>query len=424
MTERPVDATPTIQVDVVAALRRSWRFVALMTLAGAVIALVVTFLIPPVWQVNADLLLPDSQASPSAALASVSESLGVGQAHPLDILNGILNSHSALCTISAKTGLSVRKVDDALSGAVDKSRNVLTISVRLRDKKLALRTVDIAIRVLGNLARDINTTRASRQASLLQREVARYSAQLVAADRKLMEFQRRMKTAPPSLQDPSASNYFRQLRDLEYRLAQTDKELAVARASALTSARKAIELPTGVPVADWRTRVLDLQYRLQVAQVSLGPREPSVVKLRAELEVARRQLKDEIANYIRSVNQDVDPAIASLVAARMLLSWQVDYTRAIANAAPEEGVELQRLLREQTVLQNVLAGIRTDYAKARIDADIDKVRFTVLDPPYVFDDRPVNKRYVAYTAFGLLAGALLGTLIACMRTPPAPKPAE
>lgn len=418
MTEPSAAAPPVIEVDIQAALRRSWRLIALLAVVGAVVALVVTLLLPPIWEVHAALLLPDSQSSPSSAIAGVTASLGLEtKAHPLDVLNGILNSHSARATIASKTGTTVRDLEKELGSSVDTTRNILTITMRNHSRQKALDTTALAIRVLDRLARDLNTTRAGRQAALLRSEVERYSSLLVAADRKLLEFQRHMKTAPPSLQDPSASNYFRQLRDLEYKLAQTDRELQVARASALSSARKAVELPTGLPVAVWRARILDLSYRLQVAQVSLGPREPSVVKLRAELDVARRQLRDEIANYIRSVNLGVDPSIASLAAARMLLSWQVDYTRAIANAAPDEAVELQRLLREQAVLDNVLSGIRADYAKAKIDADVDRVRFTILDQPYVLEDGPVNKRYVAFTAFGLLGGALLGAMIACLRSP-------
>jgi uncharacterized protein involved in exopolysaccharide biosynthesis len=101
----------------------------------------------------------------------------------------------------------------------------------------------------------------------------------------------------------------------------------------------------------------------------------------------------------RSIDEGLNSTVAALEQQRLLLTFQVAETRQLANLAPDEAMALGRLYTEAKTLEQVLLGLRQRYETAKVDAQVQRVTWTVLETPYR-EDEPGNKRPV-------LAGVVL-----------------
>jgi hypothetical protein len=253
-----------------------------------------------------------------------------------------------------------------------------------------------------------------------------YQNALERTEKQILAYQAQMQTSPAPANAGDTmllSNYGSRLQEVEYRLHQVQQELSIAKSMAHSVASKAETLPTGLPVDTWRTKLLGLEYELHVTEVTGGPQSPKVVAARRTAEIARTQLRSEIANYMRAVDINVNADIAPKLAEEMVLKWEADYVRTLVRAAPRELAELQSLLRKQSMQTAILVNVQTETTKAEIDEQIsskDPIRFLILDKPGLNNDDPVNKRWGRNSAIGAVLGLLIGFWVAVRRPFPSP----
>ena len=165
----------------------------------------------------------------------------------------------------------------------------------------------------------------------------------------------------------------------------------------------------------FRYKLIQLQYNLDVAQTTLGPLAPKVVALKREIDVTRQTLNEEISRYLQSVDVNLDANIATLEATRLTTKYQLDIASELAESAPREAVELARLAREVVILGDVSTNLRSKWEEAKIAADVDQVKWSVLEGPFI-EDVPTNKHFVRNTAIGAIIGFLIGSVILNIRS--------
>jgi uncharacterized protein involved in exopolysaccharide biosynthesis len=399
-------------VDFFRAAARNWRVVAAWALILAVGVAAYTFVVPARWAARAALLLPIPEAGVQGDVAGFA--FMPGGAQPASMLRAVIESRTAIAEVAEATQLTPRQVRAMLSVEEDLQRSLLMIAAESNDKRQALTAVRTAVASLQRIEREVGFSIASKQATILEGAVATKRRELAAAEERLLAYQKRMTTIPDDGEGQSVAGYVERLQELDLELESVKKELEVQKRLAAGRLPEP-ELPTGLPQLDrWRERLRDAEFKLDLERTRFRDDAPTVRALAREVEVARGALEKEVAAFVRSMHETINDKTAELEARRLVLELQVQTARELAARAPGEAVEFRRHLRAVNNAAETYRRVLTDFEIARTQAEASRVRWTVLDGPYV-EDRPVNKSFARNTAFGLILGLVIGLFVAAGR---------
>lgn len=367
----------------------------------------------PKYEAKSVLLLPmEAQAASGAAAL-----LGTGGPSPLDVLRGVAMSYSTQSRVQKKFGLTERELRDLLKVSDDADANQLVLTVTDDRPELSLGILQETIGSLEELNRDINFSAAARQANYLTATITEKEKALQASRRRLAAFQKRMQ-APSDPSDPSSLlSIARQLQQSQVELEAADHELATVKRQAAQQAAASLTVGTGLQASDkWRSRVVEAEYQFKLAEQQFGPQNPEYLAAKRQLNVTQTAAKNEIAQNLRAIQSGVDPSVAATVVKRETLRWTVAALKRIAQKAPDEALTITALLQDVREREAVLQELKRRYENAQVDAQVDRVRWTLLEKPHLSEE-PTNKSFVRQGAlFGILG--FLGMLVLPLRRRP------
>lgn len=406
-------ATPNEELtvsDLAAIIWKRKGLVTALTLFGAISAFAYTSLSAPRWQARAALLLPITESGGGGG--AIAALVGQGATSPLNVLEGVVSSRKSVNRVAELTGTDPEKLEDQLSAKGDAPSNQLVITAEDGSSEKALQIVRSSIHVLTGLTKELGLSVAVRTKKEIETALESKKAELKKAEEAITAFQKAAKTVPDPEAPYSGGAYIKVYSEAKLELTKVQKQLAAAKEVATNALGKPFDLPTGLPDQELlRQKLVDKENQLQVARIHFGENAKEVIVLRKEVEAMRDSLKSELSRRVQAISDGVDIKVAELEAQRILLTWQVQAFKQLADIAPVEAAEAIRLGREVQTLTEVVSQLRTSFEKARIDADVDKVRWTVLEDPFVVKPA-LNKRFVRATAFGGALGFLIAALVA------------
>ena len=374
-------------------------------LALGIIAFLYTYLLPPVWRAATVILLP--QPTSGSSLPSAASVLG-SDADPLAIIQGIIQSHPAQKYVSEQTGLSVPEVLSRVAVTTNGPNQQVMVTFDDPRKKFALKVVQSVLDILTELSGKTDVSQAATQARYYEEAVHKKEKDLAEAEAAVLKFQQHTITAPDPSTPFSGIGYTRRLRDNEFDLQSTVQAIDVAKKQAALQGNSSNNVPTALTSNQrWFSKLTDLQYELGVLDTRLGPQAPEVIAKQKEIDVTKSQLQSQIAKELTSINEKLDPNMASLEAKRLLLQYQHDLLLKMSNIAPKEAVDFQKLVREALAQADLYKDIRGRYETARIQAQVERAKWSVLAEPYILEGA-TNKTFVRNILLGVLLG-LLGT---------------
>lgn len=372
-----------------------------------VAAAVYTFLVPSIYEARTALLLPMSDASDKSI-----PFLPVGGPDPLAVLKGVLESRTATDAMSIRVGIDRKKVERMLKINPDTAINQLIVTAHDQDRDLALRLTQAAVKTLDELNKKMGFSLASRQADILHQEVVRRRADLKAAEDALPALQRRLKTAPDPTAPDVGQSYVRRVQTLTYQLDDVRKQIDTAHGLAREKARPAIELPTGLPeIQALRDKLNGAEYDLRVGEAKFAKGSPQLDELRIRFEKAQGLVRQEVLKRAQAIQSNVDVNMVNLQAKEILLAWELDYARTQASRAPNEAIDLQRAIRDIKEKDTVLQRVVDQFEKSQIEADVARVRWSVLETPFL-QEKPVNKSYAVNVGAAAVIGLIIGMMLA------------
>lgn len=389
------------------ALRRAVSKMVVVGLLFAGLAVLATYVVKPAWEAEASLLMDSKpQVAPSI------EALFDQSANPLTVLRGILKSRAATERIAKATGVDRKDLEAALEVKIANDENQLRINVKWKGQGKAIDIVQASLRTLDSMKKEIGFSVAARQAKQLESAIETKSKELANVEQQVQDYQKQMK----SLIDPSSaasiSELMRQEKQLQTDLKALDLQIGAAKDRARRIAGASVELPSGLPNAtDWQKRLSKAEYDLRIAKINQGDGSPVVIRLQKELQETRAQLEKEILNYFKSFEQSLDTDVGKLEAQRLVTEMRLNATREMASNAPKEARELNRLVREAAILNSVVTTLRQQYELKKLD-EIGDVSWSVLEPPHLTEEEPVNKKFLRNGFVGFVIGAFLVALLA------------
>lgn len=397
--------------DLIAVFKRYWRSIMAVTiLAGGGMGLK-EVLAPVKYRGTTTILVITPSLSGAASQLAV---LNASAATPLRTIKGVMTSDRETRAIIEKFDLDWRKFEYDFQVTDESQTNQLMVSYDSTDAKLILKLLQFSVDNLAALDREFNFSIGTKQADAMKKEVDKKEKEVIAAEEALLKFQKTLKTISDPTDPKSVSIYLETLQRLEVELGGVKEQLKIVRAQ-LASATSDLKVPSAIPpVLAWQKKLSDIEYKLRVARTTFAEEHPEVVRLKRVEKETQEQFQSDVKKYMSSVNKNVDPTIATLEAKRMLLEYQVSQARKLAKVAPEEGLQLARYVTEVLTLRKVSTTLRGQYEQAKLEAEISKVRWNVLDPPYI-ERKPVNKRYRVPVLTGAVAAFTLSMIIGFVR---------
>lgn len=393
--------------DVNQLLARRWKTVGGLALLGALGALVYTLVVPAQWRASALVLVPETENA-TAQIAAIGQNKG----STLSILAGVMGSHSSLAAVAEKTQLPIAKVNKRLRIESDPLSGQVIASFTSKSKEEAMSAVQTVINRTRELDRTVGFSMAGRQAAELEKSVKAKAIELRKAEDELRVVQSNATTSPA---DPDkGTSYLRRLQELELGLIGASKRLEAAMATAQLQAEDKT-LPSGsVQYQQIREELLKAETEFEAAKRTYTEKAPEYQAAKRRLDSVQKTLQGEVSLHVRAMNKGLNERIAGLTAEKVVLENQVKVARRLVEAAPGETIGLQRALRKVRLADMTYSKVLDQYEQATINAQTSKVKWTVLDEPYL-DEDPVNKNFIFNIAvFGFL-GAVVGVFIVTRR---------
>lgn len=338
------------------------------------------------------------------------------QSGPLNMLRGVFDSHETQVEIAQKAGLTKEDVKKKLTVLPEPQTKQLILQARKESTETNLKLVQAAVEVLDRRSSQLQFGPAASQAQKIKPSLEAREKSLANVEDELANFTKTM------VSGPDAPSVLKQLRELELQYGAAQEALAAAERRVIDAAD--IDIPTFLPgTQELRATIIDRRLHLNTLLQSLAEGNPQVVKARRDLKIAEDTLNAEVQKYVRSVSKNVDPATAELAGKAAVLKWQVEEAQKRARLAPEEAKQFARLTREVASQTELVNQLRKQYELVLIQADTERLTYTLLDKPYTREDREngVASKVIKYLIAGFVGGMVvawfLGKLASRRRRP-------
>ena len=407
-----------------AIIRRYSLLITTCCILGFAGMVIVTFISKPKFEVLTTLLFPirtPSVLGLSGGAASLSAaSLGIGTASPLRLTERVLKSRPVQETVSKRVGITVRDLKDLLITAVDVNTNTLAVSVKTENVELGKKIVRNLTSELESMSGKLNLAPMAADIETIKTQLGKQKLLLKQSQEALSDFQKIQKTAATVVAGGSGDGamvmvlpgvWMQNLRQAEIERDRTDASLRQLRASIETNTSQAAKLPVQIPgLTPWRTKLVELQYQLQVAKVSAGPDSPTVKRLQGEIGETQKALEAEVSKYLAALKLNIgDSELTKLYAERAAIDSQIQSLQRLAAEAPEEASNYQSLLRAVAINTQITQRLEGQLSGAQLQSKSDPVRWVTLEDAIV-SDHPTNKSYLTSGALGVILGGILSAI--------------
>jgi len=412
----------------------------------------VTFTIPNTYEASARLYV-DADVVLTPLLRGIA--VDSASAAQLDVLQRTLLSRPNLDKLISKTDLELD-----LQGAADRealvaqlaadiritpqTRNLFTIAYRNTSPKLAFDVVRTMLTTFVESKTGNNRNDLENAGKFLQAQISVYERQLQEAERKRAEFRAKYIDILPS-GDGGASRLEAQQGNV--RALQGQLLDAVARrdslARELTTTPQLIVTETdagGAGGLGGPSRLREAERLLQELRLRYTEQNPDVVAQRNLVAAIRssgtggsepsttprtgarnRSVPNPVYEQLKVRNIENDSVIASLQRQTQDATRERDRLEEIARGAPQLQADFANVNRDYEVLRknydDLLARRESMRISSAAEADGDKVRMQVIDPPQVPQNPVAPKRVLLVSgvlAAGLAAGVGLALLLVQM----------
>lgn len=376
-------------------------------IVGGLLGLAYTIVSKPIYRAKAQILVNATESEGSGL------NLFTGNVTTaLSVLTGVFRSEAMAQFLSKESGIPRKDVSKVWLAVPDNTVSIMTVSAEHTNTGVALELVRKSIGKATELemqgATDSASLRAAQLKKSLEAKLTQYNAQLEELGDELRSLRVPLSAKPEENLDV--------IRNAE----QTELELKGIRSTiANLSAQKAavlrqFELPKEFPgfafVETLRKKAADAKQDRDALAGKLGPKEPRMIAAEEAYKTADALYEREARRAAESVVRGIDGQIGDLRVKESVLAWQAEHQAKLSQLAPREALQTKNLIERVKQSQAALSELESQYEIARIDAEVGRIRWTVLTPPYL-EERPINKRFARYPLGGAAVGLGISVLL-------------
>ncbi|MBS1718380.1 MAG: hypothetical protein JSS72_11680 [Armatimonadetes bacterium] len=417
---------------------KRWPVVLGTALIFAVVGVLYTAIVKPVYQAKATLYFP-SRSSGLSLLGlggdTASSNLGaalLGQASgtPIKVFRAFLESERTMTTLKTSTNLSRKQIEDMRRFDEQQAANTLSISAEDEDPKLALKVVQLHISSLRAINRDVSLDPMADDAKVVQKKLDDHKKTLADIEEQYRQFQLKQVSAPSVVSSQgqgivaTGTHWYEMLKELELQRTKIDAALSSVTQRLAKDSTAGSKLPNNLPGDEkLRETLKTAQLELLVREQDQGPDLPAVKELKAKIKVLQDQIAAMAKEYYQSVaagNLDPTEPIGSsgsaseysgLVARKAAVEAQLAAVHTMVHVAPGESIELTRLLRQIGLETSLVQQLSLQAEAGKLQALRDPNKWNILDEPQIAE-LPVNKHYTRMAILTGIVGLFVGMLLA------------
>ena len=419
-------------------LLKRWKGVTFVALVFAVLAIVYTASRPARYDGHVSIFFPTKQSvlgaggllEAAGASSSAAALLTGGAPTPLRVYEGFLASETAVRDLARLSGLKREQFVASRQFDDDARASVLTVTYGGRDRGVILRVLKGHVDELSKINRKVSYDTSLDDLKVLNARLQNAKRNLKASEDDLVVFQKGLVSAPNvsasanGILTASPATWSSELIRVRFDLARVESQLATSRARVRMLASlprdAAQELP---PVQRRLPDLKKYEDDLAIARLTMGPQSATILRLNARVEVLRREMEEEVRNYLNGIDEGIiDPTadpreekdgLPRLIVQKASLALQADALAKIAKVAPAEAIDLNRRFRDIALQSTVVQQLSNQLLQSKIQSQRDPNKWVVLDDPWV-EEKPTNKSFTRMGLAGLLVGAVFGAFFAML----------
>ena len=441
--------------ELLAAVFRNIRWIALALIVPPVIAVVLAYSLPKVYQADAKLLIkPGREFMPAASMgqnefALPSSTMAEIVKSEVEILNSKDLAEATLKEVSVGAlypDLAAAPDDVALERAVSRFETQLQVDpVDLSTVvNVGFRSEDptVATKVLAALLTDFQarhvTVYSAGQIQPIEEQIAVKQKDLAVLDAKRIAYQNQ--TGAFSIPEQRASLITQRaavqtlLHDAEIKEGALEQQVAFLKKSkANTPKMSALESetdPSSQASSEALQQLMALRQKEQEMLERYQPTAPAMVQIRAQIAQAEEFVKQAQSPSATKTRTGANPLLASID--QQLLTAQSELTPITSQIEGYKGqiaafdeqlkllqdseLEVNNLTRQIESLTADLQNLRTNLEQARLADNMDQAKVSsvsIIDAPRL-EPRPVFPRKSFFGLAGIAAGMLIAGLIALL----------
>lgn len=390
--------------------RGGWVWVVALAALGGAVGFGYTAVVKPVYEARAALLLPLSERNMGAAMG-----LGIGGSDPTMVVSGILDSERVRRPVMEEFRLKGEELADRLKVETLVANNQIRLRYRSEDRGEPEKALTLLIEGLRTVDTEVGLSLVDRRADVTSDALEKAKTRLLAAENDLKAFQEKSRTSPDPESRYASSRLSARLTELESEFVSVDRQYQTLKKESESALAMADDLPRGIESIDTlQAELREAQVRLAATEATFQPNTPQVRAARDQVRAVESALAKEVRAHYRSTASSINPKLIDLQTQRSALRGQIEQAQALARLAPQEAVQLQRLLRDVLLAEESVKKLQLNSEQLELESAATEVRWTLLDAPRMMEE-PVNKRFGLNTALGVILGLLFGTLLALRR---------
>lgn len=416
--------------------KRRWLIVLLVLCAGFLSG-VLSILMKPVYEAKTRICVKDLQSEQLSILAE----LGGMPKNQIANYVEILKSR----TIMQETARSLRLNADPYSQDFEDLQNSLNvlpiqgtdlieIRVQSTDKSKAVHVANALVDsfIQRNLQGNQQEARNARE--FVDDQINKVYLDLAGSEKRLEAYKKSNHILDPA---GESAELIKELSDLDKEASETEVALHETNArleglkSQLGSEKEYItatqtfnENPL---VIEYRQKLADLEVALAAALEKYTDRHPTVIQLKAQIDEIKQEMTKEVARVLSSETVSPNPTHQTIY--QQILLMQVERLsgeerkKALQNAIkdkeasyqalPQKEMDLTRLVREKTILENTFITLKNKNQEFRIAERSTRSDIDIIDRAIVPQD-PVKPKKTLNVLVAMFIGLFVGSVIALL----------
>lgn len=415
--------------DPISSPRRRWFLPFALGVVGAVLVAGRSYLQRPVFIVNSQVIVLASGAQEGSAALALS---GLTTS-PSSILAGVFSSRPMVQHVAQGLGISELEARTKYFVKLDSQTGILDVRIETADQERGIEVLKDSVQYGHELEMDAARTAASKRAIQLRAALELQKSRYEQTQQDFLKVVSNLKS-PISGDFTDVGAVAEQLRTAESNLAEAKTRLRnfLATQNRLLNdpgiPKDLMDLPTasgaGKITASGASPALDrsgIYEELRQDAIkkegawrellkTYTPGAPEVIQAHNDYLAAKTVYDRELGRMKSELNNGLVNSIQQLRGEIQVSEYQVNELKRTYTNVPREVLAISNAERELLSTAALTANVGKQYELAKLEAESERVRWTVLSQPRV-DPRPINKRYARDLAAGGVAGFLLALLI-------------
>ncbi|MDD2431551.1 MAG: GNVR domain-containing protein [Firmicutes bacterium] len=424
-------------IDFINILKKYWYLIIGLTLVAAIIAGVLSSLMPPIYEADARILIREGSG---AGLSSMLFGDITGQTrneiqNSVEILKSRTLSYNTAQLLSLDFELGTEDLNSfrkSFSVQPVQGTDFIRITYQSEDPVFAKNAVNALVDAFIESSLLYNREEARSARDFIEQQLSTLEETLSSAENSLSEFKGAEKIIDPSEEakaiinkittyDVSRSEATVSMRELEAKLDELFIQLEKETNTYISSQ----VIGTNPLVTNIKSQLVAKETELQVLLTKSTPGSREVKNLEKEIETLKNQLNLQVEQIVTSQTETTNPlyqqlivsisqtqsSITALEARISALTELIKSTEKEFDNLPEKEIELARLTRDFQVTESIYTMLLQTKEEYRIQEAMQSANIQVVDRA-ITPDSPVSPRKKMNVAVASFLGLFLAAMLA------------